>query len=190
MVRAVKNRYGATDEVGCFDLTDAGIVELPDPSGLFLSARDTAVPGTCVTVALEGRRPLVAEVQSLVAASKLAVPRRSTHGLDASRVAMVLAVLEQRARIPLGSSDTYVATVGGVRLSEPAIDLAVALAVASAVEGWRCQPSASRSVRWAWLASCVRSAVCRVGSRKRRGSGSAPSGFRRACARPGRSRRG
>ncbi len=135
MVRAVKNRYGATDEVGCFDLTDAGIVELPDPSGLFLSARDTAVPGTCVTVALEGRRPLVAEVQSLVAASKLAVPRRSTHGLDASRVAMVLAVLEQRARIPLGSSDTYVATVGGVRLSEPAIDLAVALAVASAVVG-------------------------------------------------------
>ena len=74
-------------------------------------------------------------MQSLVAASKLAVPRRSTHGLDASRVAMVLAVLEQRARIPLGSSDTYVATVGGVRLSEPAIDLAVALAVASAVVG-------------------------------------------------------
>jgi len=135
MVRAVKNRHGATDEVGCFDLGDTGIVEVPDPSGLFLSGRDTTVPGTCVTVALEGRRPLVAEVQSLVAASKLPVPRRSTHGLDASRVAMVLAVLEQRARIPLSNSDSYVATVGGVRLTEPATDLAVALAVASAVLG-------------------------------------------------------
>ncbi|MGV1007594.1 MAG: DNA repair protein RadA [Dermatophilaceae bacterium] len=133
LVRAVKNRYGATDEVGCFDLTDAGILELPDPSGLFLSARDSTVPGTCVTVALEGRRPLVAEVQSLVAATKLPVPRRSTHGLDASRVAMVLAVLEQRARMPLGSSDIYVSTVGGARMTEPATDLAVALAVASAV---------------------------------------------------------
>ena len=133
MVRAVKNRYGPTDEVGCFDLHDAGIEGLPDPSGLFLSARDAAAPGTCVTVALEGRRPLVAEVQSLVAASKLPVPRRTTHGLDASRVAMVVAVLERRARIPLASSDAYVATVGGVRLTEPAADLAVALAAASSV---------------------------------------------------------
>jgi DNA repair protein RadA/Sms len=133
MVRAAKNRYGPTDEVGCFDLHDAGIEGLPDPSGLFLSAREAAVPGTCVTVALEGRRPLVSEVQSLIATSKLPVPRRTTHGLDASRVAMVLAVLERRARIPLGTNDAYAATVGGARLTEPAADLAVALAASSSM---------------------------------------------------------
>ncbi len=133
LVRAVKNRYGPTDEVGCFDLSDAGIVGLTDPSGLFLSNRDEAVAGTCVTVALEGRRPLVAEVQSLIADSKLPSPRRATHGLDASRVAMIIAVLERRAKAPIGSSDAYVATVGGVRLTEPAADLAVAFAIASSV---------------------------------------------------------
>ena len=82
LVRAVKNRYGPTDEVGCFDLSDVGIVGLADPSGLFLSSRDAPVPGTAVTVALEGRRPLVAEVQALVAASSLPSPRRATHGLS------------------------------------------------------------------------------------------------------------
>jgi len=133
LVRAVKNRYGPTDEVGCFDLSDVGIVGLADPSGLFLSNRDEMVAGTCVTVALEGRRPLVAEVQSLIAASKLPSPRRATHGLDSSRVAMIIAVLERRARAPIGSSDAYVATVGGVRLTEPAADLAVAFAIASSV---------------------------------------------------------
>jgi len=133
LVRAVKNRYGPTDEVGCFDLSDVGIVGLADPSGLFLSNREEMVPGTCVTVALEGRRPLVAEVQSLIADSKLPSPRRATHGLDSSRVAMIIAVLERRARAPIGSSDAYVATVGGVRLTEPAADLAVAFAIASSV---------------------------------------------------------
>jgi DNA repair protein RadA/Sms len=133
LVRAVKNRYGPTDEVGCFDLSDVGIVGLADPSGLFLSNGDETVAGTCVTVALEGRRPLVAEVQSLIAASKLPSPRRATHGLDSSRVAMIIAVLERRARAPIGSSDAYVATVGGVRLTEPAADLAVAFAIASSV---------------------------------------------------------
>jgi DNA repair protein RadA/Sms len=132
IVRAVKNRFGATDEVGCFDLGDGGIVGLPDPSGLFLSHHSAPVPGTCVTVALEGRRPLVAEVQALVAPSTLASPRRATSGLDSSRVAMVLAVLERRGRVALGKADVYVATVGGVRLAEPAADLAIALAVASA----------------------------------------------------------
>ncbi|MGI8717621.1 MAG: DNA repair protein RadA [Lapillicoccus sp.] len=133
LVRAVKNRYGPTDEVGCFDLSDVGIVGLADPSGLFLSGRDATVAGTCVTVTLEGRRPLVAEVQSLVADSRLPSPRRATHGLDPSRVAMIMAVLERRAGAPIGASDAYVATVGGVRLTEPAADLAVALAIASSV---------------------------------------------------------
>jgi DNA repair protein RadA/Sms len=132
LVRAVKNRYGPTDEVGCFDLSDSGIVGLVDPSGLFLSRHAEPVPGTCVTVTLEGRRPLVTEVQALVAPSVLASPRRATSGLDSSRVAMVLAVLERRAGVRLGGQDTYVSTVGGVRVTEPAADLALALAVVSA----------------------------------------------------------
>jgi len=132
LVRAVKNRFGAADEVGCFTMTDEGIVGLPDPSGLFLSDRREPVPGTCVTVTVEGRRPLPAEVQALVARTQAANPRRAVSGLDAARVAMVLAVVERRGKVPIGSSDVYTATVGGVRLTEPATDLAVALAVASA----------------------------------------------------------
>jgi DNA repair protein RadA/Sms len=132
LVRAIKNRYGACDEVGCFDLTEQGIVGLPDPSGLFLSRRGDPVSGTCVTVALEGRRPLVAEVQALVAKSSLATPRRTTSGLDPARVSMVLAVADRRAKVKISDADVFTATVGGVKLTEPAGDLAVALAVASA----------------------------------------------------------
>ncbi|WP_026414183.1 DNA repair protein RadA [Actinomadura oligospora] len=130
MIRAVKNRYGPTDELGCFDLSEVGLVGLPDPSGLFLTRREEPVPGTCVTVTLEGRRPLVAEVQALVAKSHLPSPRRAHSGLDASRVAMVLAVLAQRCKISMHEQDVYVSTVGGVRLSETSVDLAMALAVA------------------------------------------------------------
>ncbi|MBP6996093.1 MAG: DNA repair protein RadA [Phycicoccus sp.] len=133
LVRAVKNRFGPTDEVGCFDLSDIGIVGLADPSGLFLSGRTAAVPGTCVTVTLEGRRPLVTEVQALVDDSDLPTPRRATSGLDAARVNMILAVLSRRARAPIGKQDAFLSTVGGIRLTEPASDLAVALAIASAV---------------------------------------------------------
>jgi len=133
MVRAVKNRYGPTDEVGCFDLGEYGLIGLADPSGLFLSRHRDPVPGTCVTVTLEGRRPLLAEVQALVGQSVLEVPRRVTSGLDASRVGMVLAVLQRRADVKLGRQDVYAATVGGVRLTEPSVDLAVALALSSSV---------------------------------------------------------
>jgi DNA repair protein RadA/Sms len=132
LVRTIKNRFGPADEVGCFDLTDTGIIGLADPSGLFLSRLATPVPGTCVTVALEGRRALVTEVQALVAKSNLPSPRRATSGLDAARLSMVLAVLERRAKCDLNSKDVYAATVGGVRLVEPGADLAVALAVAGA----------------------------------------------------------
>jgi DNA repair protein RadA/Sms len=133
LIRAVKNRYGPTDEVGCFDLSDVGIVGLPDPSGLFLSSRDLVVPGTCVTVTLEGKRPLVTEVQALLAATTSASPRRTTSGLDSSRVAMILAVLEKRAAVPVRQADCYASTVGGIKLTEPASDLAIALAMASSV---------------------------------------------------------
>ncbi len=132
LLRAVKNRYGPTDEVGCFDLTDSGIEGLADPSGLFVSRTKDPVSGTCITVTLEGRRPLLAEVQALLAESSTAQPRRATSGLDSSRVAMLLAVLQSRAAVSLQKDDSYVATVGGVRLTEPATDLAVALAIASA----------------------------------------------------------
>jgi DNA repair protein RadA/Sms len=140
MVRAVKNRYGPTDEVGCFDLGEYGLIGLTDPSGLFLSRHREPVPGTCVTVTLEGRRPLVAEVQALVGQSNAEVPRRVTSGLDSSRVGMVLAVLQRRANLKIGKQDVYAATVGGVRLSEPSVDLAVALALASSVSNLTVPP--------------------------------------------------
>jgi len=132
LVRATKNRYGPVDEVGCFDLSDDGIVAVTDPTGLFVSRHNEPIAGTCVTVTMEGRRPLLAEVQALVASSPLSTPRRATSGLDAARVAMVLAVLERRAKVRLATTDVYAATVGGARLREPAADLATAIATASA----------------------------------------------------------
>jgi DNA repair protein RadA/Sms len=129
MVRAVKNRFGPTDEVGCFELGEDGLVGLPDPSGLFVTDRPDPVPGTCVMVALEGRRPLLAEVQALVVPNGGSTPRRTTSGMDSARIAMVLAVLERREALPMSRFDTYVAPVGGARLVEPAGDLAVAMAV-------------------------------------------------------------
>jgi DNA repair protein RadA/Sms len=130
MLRAIKNRYGPTDEVGCFDMTEQGIQSLPDPSGLFLTRSATQAPGSCLTVALEGRRPMLVEIQSLVAQA-YSSPRRTVSGLDSNRIAMILAVLATFA--PTASADFFASTVGGMRVSEPASDLAVALSVASAV---------------------------------------------------------
>lgn len=132
MLRAAKNRFGAVDEVGCFELHDEGIAEITDPSGVFLTDRTTPTAGTAVTITLEGRRPLVAEVQALVADQGPPTARRVTSGLDSSRVAMIAAVLQKRAMVNLGLADLFAATVGGVRISEPAADLAVALALATA----------------------------------------------------------
>jgi DNA repair protein RadA/Sms len=131
IIRGIKNRYGATDEVGCFELRDTGIVGLADPSGLFLTKREKPVPGTCLTVTLEGRRPLVAEVQALMVDSQIPSPRRTTSGLESPRIAMILAVVERHGGVRLGKLDIYTATVGGVKLSEPSVDLAIALSVAS-----------------------------------------------------------
>ncbi|WP_210479869.1 DNA repair protein RadA [Naasia sp. SYSU D00948] len=131
-VRALKNRFGPTDEVGCFEMNGVGLAEVPDPSALFLSRNPVPVSGTCTTVAMEGRRALPVEVQALVVPTSAPQPRRVTNGVDSSRVAMLLAVLERRAGVKLGQADVYVSTVGGVRLTEPAADLAIALAVASA----------------------------------------------------------
>jgi DNA repair protein RadA/Sms len=135
MVRAMKNRFGPIDEVGCFDLGPEGITAVTDPTGLFVEHQGGTVPGTCVAVTMEGRRPMLAEVQALVTPSPLERPRRTTSGLDGSRVAMVLAVLAQHCGLRLHSHDVFASTVGGAKLSEPASDLAVAVALASATLG-------------------------------------------------------
>ena len=131
LLRAVKNRYGPADEVVCFEQADDGLREVPDPSDLFRSHRDVPVAGTAVAVAVEGRRAMPAEVQALVSANASPSPRRGVNGLDSSRVAMLLAVTERTAGLKL-DRDVFVATVGGARLSDPATDLAVCLAVVGA----------------------------------------------------------
>ncbi|MFF4772072.1 DNA repair protein RadA [Microtetraspora fusca] len=132
MVRAVKNRFGPIDEVGCFDLNERGITGITDPSGLFLSRHAEPVPGTCVTVTIEGTRPIPAEVQALVGPTEAPQPRRTSSGLDSYRVAMVLAVMERRLQAKIGKCDVFTATVGGIRLTDPAVDLALMLSVVSA----------------------------------------------------------
>jgi DNA repair protein RadA/Sms len=175
MVRAVKNRYGPTDEVGCFDLGEYGLIGLADPSGLFLSTHREPVPGTCVTVTLEGRRPLPAEVQALVAHSNADLPRRTTSGLDAARVGLIIAVLQRRAGTRLGKQDVFAATVGGVRLTEPSVDLAVAVAVASSA-GNLSVPAGVVAIGEVGLAGEVR----RVAGLSRRLAEAERMGFKRA----------
>lgn len=131
-VRTLKNRFGPTDEVGCFEMTGEGIVEVPDPSALFVSESQNQTSGNCITITIEGRRALRAEIQALVVRSGTPQPRRVTNGVDSSRVAMLLAVLERRAGISLVDKDVYVSTVGGMKIVEPAADLAIAIAIASA----------------------------------------------------------
>ncbi len=174
MVRALKNRFGPTDEIGCFELAEYGLVGLPDPSGLFLSQRHDPVPGTCVTVTLEGRRPLVAEVQTLVCETG-ADPRRVTSGLDFARVGMITAVLQQRAELKIGKCDIFAATVGGVRLTEPSVDLALALAVASSLANISI-PAEVVAIGEVGLAGEIR----RVTGVQRRLAEAARMGFRRA----------
>ena len=134
LVRGLKNRFGPSDEVGCFEMYDGGISEVDDPTGLFVGGSvSETVAGQALTVTLEGKRPLLAEVQALVSAAAVEQsPRRSVSDLDQPRVAKILAVLQARCGVALGHSDVFAATVGGMRLVEPASDLAVALAVASA----------------------------------------------------------
>jgi DNA repair protein RadA/Sms len=132
MVRGVKNRFGAADEVGCFMVHDNGIECVADPSGLFLDQRPEPVPGTAVTVTLDGKRPLIGEIQALVGLQPAPSPRRAVSGIDQARAAMTAAVLETRAGLAIGQRDIYLSTVGGMRLTDPSSDLAVAIAVASA----------------------------------------------------------
>ena len=133
LLRAVKHRFGPTGELGLFEMEDEGLKPLPDPSGLFLGDRRINAPGSVVVPAMAGHRPLLVEVQALVAPTKLPMPRRSTSGVDSGRLAMLAAVLERRCHAQLAGLDIYASVVGGVKVVEPAGDLALALALASAL---------------------------------------------------------
>lgn len=132
LLRGKKNRFGSVDEIGAFEQTEAGMIEVPDPSGLFATERQTPTSGICVTVTMEGRRPLLAELQALVAPTNAPNPRRGVSGLESARSAMLVAVTERYGRLRLFDKDTFLATVAGMKLTEPAADLATCLALASA----------------------------------------------------------
>jgi DNA repair protein RadA/Sms len=131
LLRSVKNRFGATNEVGVFDMQERGLAEVVNPSAAFLSERESHTAGSVVTVALEGSRPLLVELQALVTPTHFGLPRRTTTGIDLNRLVLLTAVLSKRANVSLGSQDIYVNVVGGMRLSEPASDLATCLAIVS-----------------------------------------------------------
>ena len=143
-LRAVKNRFGSTNEVGVFEMAEDGLIEVLDASARFVAEASRA-PGSVVLCAMEGSRPLLVEVQALVAESALVPPRRVANGIDRNRLALVLAVLARHAGLALGSSDVFVSVAGGVRVDEPGADLAVALALVSAARGCG---SATASARW------------------------------------------
>jgi len=136
MLRALKHRFGATDELGLMEMTAGGLLPVSDPSALFLADRRAGATGSVVTAVMEGTRPLCVEVQALVAPTGAPIPRRTAQAFEGNRLAMLVAVLQQRAHIGLASHDVYASVAGGVRVAEPAADLAVALAIAGAQNDW------------------------------------------------------
>ena len=175
LLRAVKHRFGSTAELGLFEMSDAGLVAVPDPSALFLTDRRPEAAGTAVVPMMEGHRPLLVEVQALVARTTLPQPRRSAQGLDAGRLALLLAVLDQRAGLSVGQFDVFALAVGGVRIVEPAADLALCLAVASSASGLALPPD---------LVACAEvglgGELRQVAHMERRLTEAARLGFRRA----------
>ena len=135
IMRAVKNRFGAADEIGVFEMTEKGLAEVPNPSALFLSERNADVTGSSVFAGMEGTRPVLVEIQCLIAPSSQATPRRAVVGWDSGRLAMVMAVLEARCGLALGGAEVYLNVAGGMKISEPAADLAVAAALVSSLGG-------------------------------------------------------
>jgi DNA repair protein RadA/Sms len=180
LVRGLKNRFGAADEVGCFEMNEGGLTGLPDPSGLFLTRYATPVAGTCVTVAMEGRRALVTEVQALIGPPVPSTPRRTVSGLDHSRLGLILAVLQSRTGLKLYDREVYAATVGGIRVVEPAADLGLALAIASSAHDLP-MPADLVVLGEVGLTGEVR----RVGAVPRRLAEAARLGFRQALVPPG-----
>jgi len=135
ILRAAKNRFGPTDEIGVFEMTGLGLKQVPNPSALFLEGRDTTSAGTAVFAGREGTRPMLLEFQALVAPSSLGTPRRAVVGWDPSRLSMVIAVLEAHGGLKLGSHDVYLNVAGGLKVNEPAADLAAAAALVSSFSG-------------------------------------------------------
>ncbi len=133
ILRSVKNRYGATDEIGVFEMTDQGLSEVPNPSALFLNDHNQDVSGSAIFAGIEGTRPILSEIQALVAPTYLASPRRTAVGWDSGRLSMILAVLESRCGLVFGNKDVYLNVAGGLKITEPAADLAVAAALVSAL---------------------------------------------------------
>ena len=131
ILRAAKNRFGSTNEIGVFEMLDSGLAEVPNPSEMLLSGRQENAPGTCVTCVMEGTRPVLAEIQALITPTSYNVPRRTSSGVDYNRAALLLAVLEKRGGLKMSASDAYINVVGGLTLNETAADLATILAVAS-----------------------------------------------------------
>lgn len=131
ILRAAKNRFGSTNEIGVFEMNDTGLTEVPNPSAMLLSGRPVGAPGTCVACTMEGTRPVLAEIQALVTRTSLNVPRRTSEGFDYNRANLLLAVIEKRGGLNIGMHDAYINVIGGLRLDEPAADLALILAIAS-----------------------------------------------------------
>lgn len=177
VVRGQKNRFGPTDEIGVFEMTERGLSEVANPSELFLSERDPTTPGVAVFAGMEGTRPVLCEIQALVAPSLLGTPRRAIVGWDSSRLAMVLAVLEARCGVRLGGSDVYLNVAGGLRIAEPAADLAVAAALVSSLSG---RPLAADSVYFGEVS--LSGAVRMVGQSAARMREADRLGFARAVA--------
>lgn len=132
VLRGVKNRFGSTNEIGVFEMTDRGLCPVDNPSGMFLAGRPTNVSGTAVTCSIEGTRPVLAEIQALVTKTFYPAPKRTSAGIDYNRVSLIMAVLEKRAKLNLSTQDAYINVTGGMRIDEPAADLGVAVAIASA----------------------------------------------------------
>ena len=134
ILRSVKNRFGSTNEIGVFEMADTGLTEVPNPSEYMLEGRPGGVPGSVVACSMEGSRPVMIEIQALVAKSSFNIPRRTANGTDFNRVNMLMAVLEKRGRLPLSSYDAYINITGGIRMTEPAVDLGIVLAIASCMK--------------------------------------------------------
>lgn len=175
VLRAQKHRFGSTEELGLFAMAGDGLEPVPDPSGLFLGDRRPGIPGSVVTPALEGHRPLLVEIQALAATTNLPQPRRSAQGLDAGRLSLLLAVMDRRARLPVAGMDVYASAVGGVKVLEPGADLAICVALASALSG---QPVGEHVVACGEVG--LGGELRQVGRLDRRLAEAARLGFRRA----------
>ena len=175
IVRAMKNRFGPTDEIGVFEMRQDGLKEVDNPSALFLSDRDRGAPGTAVFAGMEGTRPILVEIQALVAPSLLGTPRRAVVGWDPNRLAMLIAVLEARCGVRLGAHDVYLNVAGGLRLNEPAADLAAAAALVSSMSA---NPAPDDAVYFGEVS--LTGAVRAVGHMDQRLKEAAKLGFARA----------